>query len=353
MLLCFYNIFHDFDIDIDTIKRIISIDCLVYAFLIIIPFITGTDFPSYNWAFSGTTGWFYAANEIGAILVMTAVCILYFMDNTNKKKILLAIPIIYAISLMGTKVCFIGIIAIVAVVSIIFILRTQKDPYVLPGLLFVMLIVASLNSSAVKNMNTLSNIDTLPPLTTETETETEGSTEIVIVPETEDIADSTETKDPYLREPEEDVEMSKVIRANKFLYAINRITSKRLLYLMQNFPFFVENGLPTLLFGLGWAPRTAIEYTYYRPLIEIDIFDILLHYGILGFGVYFTPFIYLGYKLIRHIKDVPFEAWAHIFSVVLGFGISCIAGHVLGAPSVSTFVILLMILAMKQIQHEK
>ena len=39
------------------------------SILIIIPYITNTSFSSYHEISQGTVGWFYSANEIGAIMV--------------------------------------------------------------------------------------------------------------------------------------------------------------------------------------------------------------------------------------------------------------------------------------------
>ncbi|MBQ3559397.1 MAG: O-antigen ligase family protein [Agathobacter sp.] len=354
MTICLYIIFRDFKISPKLMKTIIFIDCMIYSLLLIIPHLTGTDFPSYEWIFAGSTGWFFAANEIGAILVMLSISILYLIDNKHKYKLLFAIPIIYGISLLGTKVAFIGIIATVVVSCIVFILRTKKNRFLLPGILLVVLVVVSLNSAAYYNMHELSGMESLPSTRARvsdipcTELETVPSTEIV--PEA-DVPVDTPVDAPVntpVENPVTNTEMAKLIKSNKLLSVINQITSWRLLYLMENYPYFVGNGLPTLLFGLGWAPRTAITYDYHRILIEIDIFDILLHYGVLGFLVYFAPYIFLAYKVFRHLKDIPLEAWAHIFAILLGFGISCVAGHVLGAPSVSIYMILLIILVIRQ-----
>ncbi len=329
MMLCLYNIFHDFDIDPLVIKRIITINCLVYSALMLIPYFTNTGFSSYEWNFGGTTGWFYAANEIGAILVILSICNFDLMDNEKKWKILLAIPIIYSTSIMGTKVSYIGIIASVLIAVLIFVLNNKTNRYLLPIVLLVILIFSCMSSVSTDNMDTLAGMDTLPP-----------STEL----ETEDPA-STELTDPNDSIPQSTVDL---IRGNRLLNILNRVTSNRLLYFIENYKHFISNGLSTILFGLGWAPRTAIDYTYYKQLVEIDIFDILLHYGIVGFCIYFAPFVVLIYKFIRNIKKVPLESYAYLLAVLLGIGISIIAGHILGAPSVSIYLILLILLVIRQ-----
>lgn len=328
MLFCLYNIFQDFHINADIIKRIILTNCFVYAAMMLIPYFTGTGFSSYEWSFGGTTGWFYAANEIGPILVALSICMLDLMDNNKMKNVLLCIPIIYSISIMGTKVSYIGIIATVLIVCFIFILKTKKNRFVLPGSLLAILLLCSIGSVAVENMGTLAGLDKLPP---SSEVETELPTE--------------EDDYPIDKIPQSTVQL---IQGNKLLYLVNRVTSNRILYFFENWKAYTSNGLSTILFGFGWAERPSLNNMYYKTLIEIDIFDILLHYGVIGFLIYFAPFAFLVYKFFCKLKYIKIESYAYILAVILGVGISCIAGHVFGAPAVSIYLILLLLLVVQQ-----
>lgn len=328
MLLCLYIIFQDFQIKADIIKRIIFINCFVYAAMMLIPYFTGTGFSSYEWSFGGTTGWFYAANEIGPILVALSICMLDLMDNNKKKNILLCFPIIFSISIMGTKVSYIGIIATVIIVCIVFILKTKKNRFVLPAALLAILLLCSFGSVAVENMDTLAGLDKLPP---SSEVTTEQPTE--------------EDAYPIDKVPQTTVQL---IQGNKLLYLVNRVTSNRILYFFENWKGYTSNGVSTILFGFGWAERPSLNKMYYKTLVEIDIFDILLHYGIIGFLVYFAPVVFLVYKFFCRLKYIRIESYAYILAVILGVGISCIAGHVLGAPAVSIYLILLLLLVVKQ-----
>lgn len=337
MLLCLYNIFHDLDIQTSLIKKIVSVNCLVYAALLLIPFFTGTGFPSYVYDFDGNTGWFYAANEIGAILIVLSICIFDFMDNNKMWKILLAVPIIYGISTIGTKVSYLGIIASVLISAVVFIFNNKKKRFLLPAILLSLLIVCCFGSVAVENMHILAGMDNLPPSTEDimdTEDETEDDTE-------DEFGDGTYHS------------AADYIRHHKLLNVINRALSNRILFTLENFDSFPKGGAASILFGLGWADRTAVDYDYYKKVIEIDILDILLHYGIVGFAVYFAPFIYLIAKYIKRIKEIPVASYAYIFASLLILGISCIAGHILGAPAVSIYLILLILLVIRQVETKK
>lgn len=333
MMICLYIIFHDFEIEVATIKRILLINCFVYTALLLIPYLTHTNFSSYDWNFTGNTGWFYAANEIGSILTVLSIAIFDLMDNKKKWKVFLAIPIIYSITTIGTKVSYLGIIISVLVTIVIFVLNEKRERYLLPAILFTILMVCCLGSVTIKNIDKLAGMDTLPP-STEIETE---------IPDTE-IGDD-ETPLPQTT--------ADFIRSNKILNLVNRFTSNRVLYFLENYKFYARGGLATLLFGLGWAPRTAIEYTYYKPLVEVDILDILLHYGIVGFCIYFIPFAFLIYKYIKKIKKIQISSYAYLLAAMLGMGISCIAGHILGAPSISIYLVLLLLIVIRQTETSK
>ena len=335
MLLCLYNVFHDLDIQTSLIKKIVSVNCLVYAALLLIPYLTGTGFASYAYDFEGNTGWFYAANEIGAILIVLSICIFNFMDNDKMWKILLAAPIIYAISTIGTKVSYLGIIASVLISSVVFIFNNKKKRFLLPAMLISLLIACCFGSVAIDNINVLAEMDNLPP---SLEDVTEEVTEYPIE---DGFGDGTyDSAADYIRD-------------HKLLNVINHALSNRILFTLENFDYLAKGGASSILFGLGWADRTSVHYNYYKKVIEIDIFDILVHFGLVGFAIYFAPFLYLIAKYLKHIKQIPVASYAYIFASLLILGISCIAGHILGAPAVSIYLILLILLVIRQVETKK
>jgi len=61
----------------------------------------------------------------------------------------------------------------------------------------------------------------------------------------------------------------------------------------------------------------------------------------------------LAYKFIGNLKKASVESYAYLLVALLGFGISCIAGHVLGAPPVSIYLILLLLVVIRQIETQK
>lgn len=341
MMICLYHIFCDFDIKAKDIKYVILINSLVYSALVIVPYFTNTGFGTYGVDLSkGTLGWFYAGNEIGSILVLLSISVLSFMNNEKKWMVILSIPVIYAATIIGTKVAYLGIMIAIIIVILAFVIGTKKNRFLLPGFVLVILIIFCMNSLALWNMEAkFGKLHGTYYVVSETE---------VAIPIA---ATQTQVRVPTAT-PSENTEYIKAfISENEILAKLNRITDTRLFMFFENYIPYEKAGISTKLLGLGFAPRTAIQYTYSRKLVEIDILDIWLHYGIIGFFLYFAPFIFLTYKLICNRKKVSTDSFAHLMVALLGFGISCIAGHVLGAPPVSIYLILLILVAIRQTEE--
>ena len=103
---------------------------------------------------------------------------------------------------------------------------------------------------------------------------------------------------------------------------INRVLfNDRLSFLAINWNEFLLANPIEWLFGVGF--NTAYK------LVEIDFFDVLFRYGIVGWILLFLPLVLVIWKLPK--KSVYF------FSLVLLILISCTSGHVLIYPAVAIY----------------
>lgn len=309
MILGVLNIFNDFKIDNNFIKRILLINCIIYTFLLIVPYITGTSFNSYRYNnVFGTNGWFYAANETGVITVILLCSIIYFLDIKKKWKVLLTIPILLSIAIIGTKVSYLGMIIVTIMVAVYFIIKNKKEYFVLPLTLILILMAVCNFSPTYENLQ--GSIDRVSN-TEETEKDTNNT-----------INDIVSNKN-----------IAKIITV-----ALNG----REEFFLKNYNIYSNSDVIDKLFGLSWSNRSKINYTFEKKLVEIDYLDIFLHYGIIGFIVYFLPLIYFLIKVLKNIKAATTEARFYLLVLLLALAISCFAGHVLAAPSVSIYLILLI-----------
>ena len=82
-------------------------------------------------------------------------------------------------------------------------------------------------------------------------------------------------------------------------------------------------------------------------LIEMDFHDLFFAFGIVGFLIYLIPFLYFGIKLLLSIitnfkKILTVKYMLLASTVVLSLGICFMSGHVLTAPSVSIFFVVIL-----------
>lgn len=320
------NIFEDFNIDNRIIKKILVINCISYVLLLLIPYITGTGFSSYRYSsMQGENGWFYAANETGTIMIVLSACILYCLDLVKKYKVLFSIPIILVTIIIGTKVSNLGLILNILMICFTFFIENKEskktfDKIMLPALLLIFLGVIFKYSPAVNNLE--GRIDDVKNQASVSEKKEESKDEV-----------------KYRYETIEDLIPNKSI-AKVFTVVFSGRTD----FFLKNYSIYYESSLSDKLFGLSWSNRPSLNYNVQKKLVEIDFLDIFLHYGILGFIVYFIPLFYFFYMFFKNRRFIKMRCIYFTFLLLLCLAISSFSGHVLAAPAVSIYLVLLMII---------
>lgn len=313
--ICLINIFDKLKIRKEKIFKIYSLNLIIYALLIIVPEITGTAFPSYQSGNQGTVGWFYAANEIGAITVALLPYLYYLLFRRIKliTTIILFTIVIISMTLLGTKTAFLGML----ITEILFLIyfafnRKQNRGYAFKAslILIILSFVLIPNIPAVSNLqNAISKANNAKK-------------------EIEEI-DNDNKRNNY----KIDVNIAKIASL-----AFNG----REVFLFRTINIYDNSKTADKFFGTGFVNRPSINDKKIEKLIEIDTFDILFHYGIIGFLIYFVPLLYIIVKIISTIIKRNFELTffklTNIYAVGIVTLIAMIAGHVYGAPAVSIYV---------------
>ncbi len=338
MLVGLINLSYDFEFDSKIIKKILFYNCITYTLLLLIPYFTGTGFSSYGSEhIYGEKGWFYAANEIGVIAILLIPSILFLLDNSKRWKSFIIFPILLSISIIGTKVSYFGMIIIVILTVMKFLFDEGKKCIILSILVLIFLAIACSMSPTVSNFNRLiSNSEKIENNINEDNnliTEKPGSNGNI---NPGNIQDSTTKEDN-----------------NTVRNFLNTILSGRYDFFIKNYNVYKKSGMSNILFGLGFSDRENLDYTFDRKLIEIDFLDVLIHYGLVGFIIYFLPLIYFIYKIIINFKHIKVDTVYYILILVLGLSISCLAGHVLSAPSVSIYIILIALIIKSNIEETR
>lgn len=313
-LICIFNIYSDKEINID-LKKISAI-LFIYILIIFIPTITNLGFDSYEYSKLGTVGWFNSTNEIGGILSILLPCGLVYLFKTKNIKIIISIIIIglYTYFSLGTKVPILSIFVIIFIFLIKCIYEIIKlKKYKLLGIIsstFILLIILGFflipKTSFYKN--------------------------IVIHLEFLNVDEITDLASPNI--------------IDKFIFSdrISYYTRTKINY--KNAPA-VEK-----IFGIGYS-EIYFEDINLIKTIEMDYFDIFFRHGIVGFILFFIPFIYVLKTIFIKLKDIKKmdnELLALLISIILILVLSLFSGHILVAPSVSIFVIIILLMTSKKLE---
>ena len=317
-MICYFD---DKKLSKEELSNVLLKSFLIYLLFIIIPFITKTGFNSY---LDGSSGWFYAANEMAIILI----ALFPFSYMLLKKSIVFVIiPIISVllISTLGTKVSMIGlyIVSLMIFVFSIFYRKNNKvDKKLIISclLIFISVVIVFNNSKILKNLDISIKVQ---------ERQNEIDKGLLQIP------DSDKTKDSFL-----------YILMNKYGKAI---LSDRDIYFNYTYKIYNDNfDINTLLFGIGYSNNKKINNIAITKLIEIDFFDILFHSGLMMSLIVFLPFLYFIVKLFKS-KKFNINIVFYTLMIALIFSISCLSGHTFGAPAVSICLSLYMIFAFGEI----
>lgn len=297
LLLSLYALKDYLNLNNDKLKKILVINLFVITASIVISYITNTAYSSYGNSNSGIVGWFYSANEIGAILV-----ILYsytFLIKTNKQlifNILVMILTIISSIYIGTKTTYLGIalsLAIYVFYIVIFKIKDKvKTKYKISYIVLsiILLVGLSFTSPMVKNIEN--------------------------------------TNDEY--KEEENVVVDRVI------------FSSRLDFLKTDYKIYKNSDIEDKFFGIGLTGEDKGEFPFEKRS-EMDFFDIFLRYGIFGFILYILPIGLLMVKILKKCfkeKLKKIDNILPLYSIFIGIAISAVAGHVISSPAVSIYLVI-------------
>ena len=252
-----------------------------------------------------------------------------------------------SLSIIGTKVSFIGLV-IMTILCLVATLLNQKRNAIKSCLLVIVFFIVSLFFSP-----TFDNFMSLKD-------NSNGNTQINNKPNniTGSSDDNKDSNNGISNNIKEDVKkkfkkLEDLIPIHFITNNLKLILSDRDEFLLDNLNVYVTSNTEDKLFGLGWENRPDIEYTFSKKVIEIDVADIFVHYGIVGFLIYFLPLLYCFILGIKNIKFFNTESWLAILTFMLQIGISLLAGHILSAPTVSIYLILMIGLTMVTVRDNK
>lgn len=325
----------------------------LYASVIPISYITKTSFLSYVNSGYGVGGWFYAANEVGCILAITGPftilrCLQVLPEVTKKTwwKGALAVWALIAVSVsanfLGTKIIF-GFTTLYCAAALVWTLwALRRDPgqarkiqaIAIGGVLLLILVIFLLNSPLKRYLGEVY----IPLLDNEPEITTASWNEEL----------RTACRGTWLYD---------FIESNKLMERIDQILSRRFISASPSVQVYTDGGIAAKLLGIGYAnvPSYSRDVHY---MIEMDPPSILIRHGILGFVLYYVPYLaFIVWSVVQFFKRPAQRLGSLSFCTALyctlaGCAISAIAGHVLVAPAVATFIIIVGMQFWDQVQAQ-
>ena len=304
---------------------------MAYAILIIIPFITNTGFKSYakNKGI-GVVGWFFSANEIGVILGMIfPLLFLYINKKVNLRIVISLVLVLISAILIGTKVAFFGCASSLLLVLIYYLINNKKytkEHFILPIVLVALLALLSSNLPVFKNIN--HRIDMYNNATEK----------------------ENKTKQTDAKKQDETIKTNDIPDAKFILSSRDKLFN-------NIYKIYEKSPIQEKLFGIGFNDRTTINNIKITRIVEMDFFDIVLRYGIIGLIIYLIPLIIIGITILKYIIKIKFklsiEQLLYLYSILIGVGAGFIAGHVFSSPPVSIYIALLMIFSLDIFKSKK
>lgn len=274
--------------DLKISKRNLFYIALIYILLIFVPRMLSLDFNSYREGNIGSVGIFNSGNEINAILVFLLPI---YLTNLLKEQSLAYRLIFFAVMayvslLTGTKVLLFFFL-LITLIKILPEAKKLSNKAKIASLIGVGITCALL---------------------------------VILIPKTNfyhNIVLSLEYNN---------INSFKDIFSYNFLN--NVIFHERLTFLVNNFNIYINSGIRSILFGIGLTSNSIL-----LKEVEMDLYDILITFGIIGTLLLVIPVIKYLLSLNKQDKDL-------IIGTIFLLIVSIISGHVLLSPAVSIYLII-------------
>ncbi|NCU17690.1 O-antigen ligase family protein [Pallidibacillus pasinlerensis] len=322
----------------------VAIAMTILSISMFISILTGTAKNTYRWIKSGYTGWFFAGNELSAIVgICLPICLIYAILKTKSAKdIMYWVPtLLLSITalLIGTKVSFFAMIMTLViglvVVFLTWVSNTKNDTgkkyvKVLTLNIVIIALISVITPFTPAYSNVVGDVQTI-----------NKTIEKVAEEEPEEVEEVEDEEDKIIKE--------KVAAREKPAFMdikiINVILSSRGLYFTNIYNDYVDADIAHKLFGLGYAGFYEVK----PKLIEMDFFDIFFSLGIIGSLLVFLPILLVAWIVLKSLftnfrNFFQLENILLIISIGIGLGVAFLAGHVLFAPAVCIYLALSLVL---------
>ncbi|MBR5227303.1 MAG: O-antigen ligase family protein [Clostridia bacterium] len=276
--------------------NILAYSGVIYSAIILIAKVTNTAFATYsNDLANGSSGWFYSGNEISSLFAIFIPAIVYLLaTKQNLVTFASSLLVLYSSLVLGTKSSLVIVSITLILLIFVSLLGTIKKNCIMTRLFKWTLILTIFVS--------------------------------LILPYTESYKYSFKRFDESINSNEE-LESDTVI---EFLY------NGRQNFLMNQKELYKNSDLFEKLFGL--KNDNILKYDGEIKLVELDYYDIVINYGIIGFLVWHFIIIYSIALIIKELtttKQFSLQILVNLFVNLVLIIVANIAGHVLLCSTVA------------------
>lgn len=269
----------DYKISYIEMKKILKYNVFFILTTILIAKLTNTGFNSYSdTVTTGVVGWYYSANEISGIITILFPLFLEDILKNNKYSFILVMYVIFMMMMLGTKTPLLGVLISLIALFIHILLKDKNKKNIFKIVFFISYtVILFFNSSYLSNLN-----------------------------------------------------------SGRYISTTNAVFSSRDIYLNNTTREYINHNLEKKLFGLGSTNNKVLE-----KYVEMDFYDLLYRYGIIGFIIFMIPFFKIVLKMMEyalsHLNNYNYDKMILILITMLSLLIAFFAGHILSAPAVSIY----------------
>lgn len=269
----------DYKISYIEMKKILKYNVFFILTTILIAKLTNTGFNSYSDTITtGVVGWYYSANEISGIITILFPLFLEDILKNNKYSFMLVMYVIFMMMMLGTKTPLLGVLISLIALFIHILLKDKNKKNIFKIVFFISYtVILFFNSSYLSNLN-----------------------------------------------------------SGRYISTTNAVFSSRDIYLNNTTKEYINHNLEEKLFGLGSTNNKVLE-----KYVEMDFYDLLYRFGIIGFIIFMIPFFKIVLKMMEyalsHLNNYNYDKMILILITMLSLLIAFFAGHILSAPAVSIY----------------
>ncbi len=358
MILNLFIYIHIFkDKDASKLKLSVLWASCIYIISIYISIITKTSSHTYVLEGIGYKGWFESGNSIGAILILSMFIYIGYIKDKKYRKIaipILILNIIFLTTLIGTRVGLLGVVCVLALYGMVQVfvglLKNKKiDKKVIIcisiAVVAIGILVSIFGSATFERRKHLKDIEN-----DIIDTSLEGKSHITgdLLKIKNQIDDGT-LEEGYMNDSQKQSILDLYNTANKLNVTNNDQRMQQLIYniaLVKN-----QKNIGLIIFGNGYMAN-------FRELVlEMEIPAFLFNFGILGFTLYFVPFlaifVYGVYIAIKNIRKVDDEYLMFLFGSGFTFALSFFSGYTFFNSSSMMIIVVMNALLVNKIYNLK